>query len=242
MTLFKSSSRGAATWITLRSGAQATESREVIVQILSWLVASRELLTLASKGYQSPRTILVGFDEVSLEFDLPLDWPPAQQSIQVLFRDEAMVWNQLRVRVLRVEGDSLFTEFPVRLQRLQRRANYRVIAPLGSTAAFRCEHGEYHGMQVVDISANGVMVCVDHPCPLDTGDQLLDVELYFPGLSPGSAGHLFIRRARVMRTDQQDNIKYFYGIRFTLERQEEEQLLHYVRQRELELLRKSARG
>ncbi|MFZ5776021.1 MAG: PilZ domain-containing protein [Thermodesulfobacteriota bacterium] len=241
MALFKGKNETEPIWLPLPNGAQATESRELIAQTLAWLLASREMVTLTCKGYQSPRTVLVRCDPSGLEFDRPLDWPMDQEFVQVLFRDEAKVWNQVRVRVLRAEGESLHTEFPSRLIRLQRRANYRVVAPLGSTADFCCEHGCYQGTQIVDVSANGILICIDHPCPLTVGDELQQLTMTFPtGPPPEPSVRIDIRRAKVMRSDEQDKVKYFYGIRFFLERQEEEQLLHYVRQRERELLRRDA--
>ncbi|MGV1100960.1 flagellar brake protein [Thiovibrio sp. JS02] len=227
-------------WVTLENGAQATESRKLIRMALDRLRGKRELVTLAHKGYQSPRTVIIGYDEEEMEIDRPLDWPGSHPVIHLLFKDESQVWNQIRVRVLRAEGNSIFTEFPSRLIRLQRRSNYRVGVPNGSTATFMYNNERFQGFQVVDISANGVLVCVDGDQPLEIGGKVFDLALFFPGAGTGlTAGtYINIRKAKVMRTARDDNKKYCYGIFFELSQNEEELLLQYVRQRERELLRK----
>jgi len=233
--------RAPAFWVTLENGTESTESPELIHAALARLRDKRELVTLVSKGYQSPKTVIVHYSQEELEIDKPLDWPDNQSLVSILFKDEALVWNQIRVRVLRVVGNSIFTEFPPSLVRLQRRANYRVGVPNGSTALFRHDGVLRQGFQVVDISANGVLLCAERQQPLAVGSRLGNLELFFPGPRDGqaSATSITIRQARVMRTARDDNNKkYCYGIFFELSPGEEEVLLQFVRLRERELLRK----
>lgn len=227
-------------WFTLENGAQATESRELIKMALDRMRSKRELVTMVHKGYQSPKTVIVNYDDEMLEIDKPVDWPGTHEILHLLFKDETLVWNQVRVRVLRTEESSIFTEFPSRLIRLQRRSNYRVGVPSGSTASFMYNNEMLQGFQVVDISANGVLICSERHHSLDVGGKVVDLTLFFPGASTGlTAGtYISIRMAKVMRTARDDNKKYCYGIFFDLSQNEEELLLQYVRQRERELLRK----
>ncbi len=232
--------KGPARWVTLDNGAQSTESHELIKMSLTRLRKKREMVTLVHKGYQSPKTVIVNFDDKKLEIDKPSDWPGSQKLIHILFRDESLVWNQIRVKVLKVTSDSIFTQFPSTLVRLQRRANYRVGVPHGSTAMFLYNEEMFQGFQVVDISANGILLCADRELPLDRGNPVNDVALFFPGGGDGlSAGtYINIRQGKVMRTSRSENKKFCYGIFFDLTMTEEEQLLQYVRQRERELLKK----
>ena len=121
-----------------------------------------------------------------------------------------MVWNKVRVLVTRTTESSIFTEFPTILFRLQRRTNYRVGVPNGSTVMFVHNNEMRQGFQVIDVSANGIFVCTDRFAPLQPGDILLDLAVFFPGAGTGlSAGtYMNISRATVMRATRGDNKKY----------------------------------
>jgi c-di-GMP-binding flagellar brake protein YcgR len=241
MIAFKSSNgKSSGQWITLENGTQSTESHELIRMVLDRLREKRELVSLVHKGYQSPKTVIVNYDDKMLEIDKPIDWPATQEIIHILFKDETMVWNKVRVQVRRTTESSIFTEFPTTLFRLQRRTNYRVGVPNGSTVMFMHKNEMRQGFQVVDVSANGIFVCTDRFAPLEPGDILLDLAVFFPGAGTGlSAGtYMNINKGRVMRATRGDNKKYCYGILFDLTKGEEEALLQYVRLRERELLRK----
>ncbi len=241
MIAFKSSEeKTSGEWITLENGTQSTESHELILIFLDRLREKRELVSLVHKGYQSPKTVIVNYDDRMLEIDKPIDWPGTQEAIHILFKDETQVWNKVRVQVVRTTESSIFTEFPSTLYRLQRRANYRVGVPNGSTVMFMHKNEMRQGFQVLDVSANGIFVCTDRFAPLEPGDILLDLAVFFPGAGTGlSAGtYMNISKGRVMRATRGDNKKYCYGIFFDLTKGEEEGLLQYVRSRERDLLRK----
>ena len=241
MIAFKSSEeKMSGEWITLENGTQSTESHELIRIFLDRLREKRELVSLVHKGYQSPKTVIVNYDDRMLEIDKPTDWPGTQEAIHILFKDETQVWNKVRVQVTRTTESSIFTEFPSTLYRLQRRANYRVGVPNGSTVMFMHKNEMCQGFQVIDVSANGIFVCTERFVSLEPGDILLDLAVFFPGVGTGlSAGtYMNIGKGRVMRATRGDNKKYCYGIFFDLTKGEEETLLHYVRLRERDLLRK----
>ncbi|PKN44620.1 MAG: hypothetical protein CVU58_09300, partial [Deltaproteobacteria bacterium HGW-Deltaproteobacteria-16] len=147
---------------------------------LDRLREKRELISLVQTGYQSPKTVIVNYDDRMLEIDKPIDWPGTQGIIHILFKDEAMVWNKVRVLVTRTTESSIFTEFPTTLFRLQRRTNYRVGVPNGSTVMFVHNNEMRQGFQVIDVSANGIFVCTDRFAPLQPGDILLDLAVFFP--------------------------------------------------------------
>ncbi|HIJ90280.1 MAG: PilZ domain-containing protein [Desulfobulbaceae bacterium] len=242
MTIFKrkrSAGKRSEQWVTLENGTQSTDSHELILMALDRLREKRELVSLVHTGYQSPKTVIVKYDDRMLEIDKPLDWPGTREVIHVLFKDETMVWNEVRVQVTHTTESSIFTEFPSTLFRLQRRSDYRVGVPGGSTVMFTHNNEICQGFQVVDVSANGMFVCTDRYSPLEPGDILLDLAVFFPGTGTGvSAGiYMNIGKAKVMRVTRGNNKKYCYGIFFDLSKGEEEMLLQYVRLRERELLR-----
>lgn len=208
--------------------------------VLDRLRKKRELVSLIHKGYESLKTVIVNYDDRALEIDKPIDWPGTQDNIHILFKDETMVWNKMQAKVTRNTESSIFTEFPSTLFRLQRRSNYRVGVPNGSTVMFMHKNEMRQGFQVVDVSANGIFISTDRFAPLEPGDILLDLAVFFPGAGTGlSAGtYMNISKGKVMRVTRGDNKKYCYGIFFDLTKGEEETLLQYVRLRERELLRK----
>lgn len=227
-------------WTILENGAQATESSELIRMALERLRSNREMVTLAHRGYESTKTVIVGADDEKLEIDKPADWPGSQDKVFILFKDESLVWNHLQVKVLQTTDNSIFTGFPTRLVRIQRRANYRVAAPAASTARFTHKNILHKGIEVVNLSATGMLIRDERNLPMVKDDVLAGLALFFPGVDSGLAEGtaIGIRQARVVRTCRDDNRKYCYGVFFELTAGEEQILLHYVRQRERELLRK----
>ena len=227
-------------WVTLENGSQSTGSHQLIKMALGRLRIKREMVSLMSKDYQSPKTIIVDYDDQKLEIDKPTDWPGTHKIIHIIFRDEALVWNQAKVKVLRVTKQSVFVEFPKNLIRHQRRANYRVDVPNDSAVSFIYKVKMFQGINISDISANGILMCSDSYLPFDQGSEIAGITLSIPGavddLSVGTS--IEIASGRVMRYARNDNKKYCYGILFNLTKNEEELLLQYVRNRERELLRK----
>ncbi|HIJ79254.1 MAG: PilZ domain-containing protein [Desulfobulbaceae bacterium] len=229
-----------AVWVTLENGAQSTDSHELIKMALARLRKKREMISLMHKGYQSPKTIIVDYDDQRLEIDKPSDWPGTHKVVYIVFRDETLVWNQARVNVLSVTDQSIFVSFPGNLIRHQRRANYRVDVPNESTVTFIYKDKMFQGAQISDVSANGILMCTDSYLPFDQGVEIVGITLFFPGAADDLAvgTSIPISKGRVMRYARNDNKKYCYGILFDLTMNEEELLLQYVRQRERDLLRK----
>jgi c-di-GMP-binding flagellar brake protein YcgR len=227
-------------WVTLENGSQSTNSHQLIKMALGRLRKKREMVSLMHKDYQSPKTIIVDYDDKKLEIDKPTDWPGTHKLVYIVFRDETMVWNQARVKVLRVTDQSIFVQFPEKLIRHQRRSNYRVDVPSESTVSFIYKDKMFQGAEILDISANGILMCSDSYLPFDQGSEIAGITLFFPGggdeLSAGAS--IEIASGKVMRYARNDNKKYCYGVLFDLTMNEEESLLQYVRQRERELLRK----
>ncbi|MDH5299157.1 MAG: PilZ domain-containing protein [Desulfobulbaceae bacterium] len=226
-------------WHSDDSGYDIAESPEIINKMLATLQQKRMFLVLVHKGYQSGSTILVDHSDRHLMIDKPVDWPGTETIVRVVFKDSAKLWNHFTVKVLGVKNDLIYTTLPGKLSRLQRRAHFRVEAPRASRTAFIYDGNPLTEVEVMDISAGGMQVCSRERLPL-TGDKdsISKITISLPGTADSKETTLEIRKGEVVRALRDEDKKiYCYGITFDHSQNEEELLLRYVRQRELELLR-----
>jgi c-di-GMP-binding flagellar brake protein YcgR len=185
--------------------------------------------------------VLLDFDDSLLQIDRPQDWPGTHFLVYILFKDDTQVWNRLKAEVKEISRDTLYLEFPRRLVRLQRRSNYRVEPPRGSTARFILKGKEYSAQKIMDISADGMRITPPGKGTVFAqADELSAINLSFPGegagFSTGTA--IVINRGAIVRVARDDHYNFCYGVHFYLDHSEEISLLQYVRQRERELLRR----
>ncbi len=226
-------------WQSDESGYDITSSPEIIQQTLTMLKSKRMFLILLHKGYQSGSTVLVNRTDRHLLIDKPVDWPGKETVIRVVFRDPAKLWNHFTVKVVGVKEDLLYTTLPLKLFRLQRRAHFRVETPRDSRVSFLHKGIPCAELEVFDISAGGMQACSPHRLPL-TGerDPITNITIDLPASMDVGDTTLSIRKGEVVRIAHNEEKNYYcYGITFSYTQNEEELLLRYVRQRELELLR-----
>lgn len=226
-------------WQPEESGYDVTNSPEIISQTLTMLQQKRMFLILLHKGYQSGGTILIDHNGQQLQIDKPMDWPGSEKTIRVAFKDAAKLWNHFTVKVLGVKDDILLTSRPTKLYRLQRRAHFRVSAPDNSTASFSHKNDRFYDLQLIDISAGGMQACSKKRLPITgKGDQATNIILYLPPTPDIAETTLEILEGQVVRVLRSEELRaYSYGVIFKCSQFEEELLLKYVRQRELEILR-----
>jgi len=226
-------------WQPEESGYDVTNSAEIIAQTLTMLKNKRLFLILIHKGYQSGSTILVDHDARHLQIDKPVDWPDTETVIRVVFKDAAKLWNHFTVKVLGVKDDLLYTSRPTKLSRLQRRSHFRVETPRDSTVSFTYHDSTFAGLELLDISAGGMQACTKSRLPVTgDGDAIQNIAIYLPPTANIPETNLSILKGtvvRALRNEQQHS--HCYGITFEYSQNEEELLLRYVRQRELEVLR-----
>lgn len=237
----------ATLWEILDNGSQLTTSPQLILSALGRLQRKRQLLTVTHKGFQSQRTVLLHYDNTLLQIDKPQDWPGSHTVVYILFKDETQVWNQMKAKVKGVAGDILSLEFPERLVRFQRRANYRVEVPRGSVAMFILRKERYMDQEIRDLSADGMLASMKSRGGFFvSGDELSDIQLSFPGedgrASASSCTSIKIQRGAIVRVTRDGRYNFCYGVHFELNHSEEVSLLQYVRQRERELLRRGLAG
>jgi c-di-GMP-binding flagellar brake protein YcgR len=236
--------RGQHSLVADESGYETTQSQSFILRVLERLRKNRTFLTLYHKGYQSGSTVLLDHGE-RLVIDRPHNWPVDLREVRVSFRDEAKLWNHFKVRVLSVDRTAVYTELPTELFQLQRRNDYRIDVPRGSRAIFVCKEQEVQTLAVDNISSGGMLIRMKGPV-LFCGDTITDIHITLPvGLDGGPATHaqeeltLMVGKAQVVRTFTDRGTNHiFFGIKFSPTHVEEEELHHYVRQRERELLKK----
>lgn len=232
-------------WVTMEGGYETTQSPVIIRNTLKYLHKGRCLLNLLRKGYQSGGTILYSFNDTGLLIDKPKDWPGDMSKIRVVFRNEAKVWMHFQTTVRSIGKDSLKCDPPTALFMLQRRMHFRVELPQGSllTCSYNNEECTF---AIKDISAGGLLISAkfNYGIP-EAGNHLNQLRISIPcdeAASGAKDGMWEIKFAEgdIVREfiQEQPFMLFSYGIRFYPTSREEEQILRYVRQRELELLRK----
>jgi len=232
----------AAYWTTASNGYEKTGSPELIERTIRSIMEKHRFVVLMHKGYQSGNVVIVDIGPGGVVIDKPVDWPGVSRKIRVLFRDEANVWNYFTVTVRAETKDTVKTDFPTELFRLQRRAHFRVPVPAGTTAAFSMGGRRHEGLAVGNLSVGGMLACVpaaDKPAGVKEQARIENIVLAIPGDDKEGGRELAVRRGLIVRafTDEERE-QVCFGVRFSPAPREEELLLQYVRNSELEALRK----
>ena len=239
----QASSAAAAGFVPYGNGYEYTESPAIIRRKLAMVRDERLPIVVVHEKYQSGPCILVDFSESRLRIDKPRDWPDRSRSIRVIFRDKNNLWNHFYCKVVQTTKDTLVTTFPSQFFVLQRRQHYRVEAPSGSTVSFTYKDRLYDGFLVKNISAGGLLMCsrtpVEFPPQADIGELVITVPL----ADEPEPLTLFCRKAAIVRSESRPRAKLScFGVEFQPTAKEEDALIRYVRQRELEILRRTAAG
>ena len=228
-------------WVPYGNGYEMTQSQEIIAGRLLELKQRKSTLVLVHEQYQSGPSVLVGIEEGRLLIDKPRDWPGTENRVRVIFRDRNNIWNHFFSTVATTGSDTLYVTIPTRFFMLQRRESYRVDVPSGSLASFSHQKNHYAEILIKDLSAGGMQIASRRQIPLEQGAVLERIMLSLPLGSSPSPVSLPCRRGDVIRTSRDPQTKIFlYGVKFQATPREEEAIIRYVRQRELELLRKPA--
>lgn len=227
-------------WVSTADGYQATRSPEIIKQALAKTINDRIMVVLLQKGYQSGNCILIDFDDNSLQIDKPRDWPGSFPTVQIAFKDTAKLWNHFSVKILSEAEDTLYTTLPTQLFQLQRRSNFRVDTPQGSSVSFLLKKAPCNDFIPLDISANGMKIGTNKKLPIRKNDSITNICITIPD-SDQKDGVLTLRCAqgKIVRGVADKQLQLVcYGVLLEPTKQEEDNLIKYVRQRELDMLRK----
>ncbi|MDF1614263.1 flagellar brake protein [Desulfurivibrio dismutans] len=226
-------------WVDFGDGVHATRSPQIIQQALDAIIRQHIFCIVVAKGYESGKVVLLEHDDHRIVLDRPTDWPAemSPQPLRVIFKDRGQLWNKFVVDLLEVTEDSLITSMPTKYVRLQRRDNYRVEVPRGSTVLFR-HRGDLKEFGIENISANGgLFVSPSRRINLPVGDMLTDIVMHFPA-DDKQGVEVRIGEGRVVRSCDNDRRELCFGVQFLIKNREEKDLMQYVRQREREMLRK----
>ncbi|PLX47490.1 MAG: hypothetical protein C0613_13795 [Desulfobulbaceae bacterium] len=237
-------------WVSMDGGYEVTKSTGIIRKNLEYLKRRRSIINLVCRGYQSGGTLLFDFDDTFIFIDKPKDWTPDNKKFRVVYRNEAKVWMHFVTLVRKVTADALKCAMPQELYMLQRRSHYRVLLPSESRVSFTYSNDEEYRLAVKDLSVGGLLMYTKFDTDIPRhGHHIKNLSLTIPCHDdiPGvENGVLTVKvdDAQVVRefVRQQHPMLFCYGIRFELSSAEEEKVLRYVRQRELEVLRKGLNG
>ncbi len=223
------------------NGYEYTESRQIIARKLAMVRDERLPVVVVHEKYQSGPCILVDFDESRLLIDKPRDWPGKNTTIRVIFRDKARLWNHFYCKVVQTAKDTLVTTFPSQFFLLQRRQHYRVEAPRNSTVAFTYKDRQVEGLEVKNISAGGLLMCSRTPLAFPPQADIHHLLISLPVKDEPEPQLLTCRKATIVRSEEIKHSKSVcFGVEFQPTPKEEDALIRYVRQRELEVLRTTA--
>ena len=234
-------------WTTEENGYEKTDSQKIIQQVLSVVMQKRRVVILMAKGYQSGATVFVSIDPNGFTIDKPMDWPKLKK-VRVVFKDEAKVWNHFTVSVSGEGKDTVKTTFPTELFRLQRRSHFRIEVASASRVSFLRKNGPVKDISVGNISIGGLMLCFnkgDQPEKIKNQEVIAYIEIELPPTAGAKdsalkeAEVLHISKGVCVRDfEDKEAKKYCLGVRFEPKPNEEMKLMQYVRQLELEELRK----
>lgn len=225
-------------WVPYGDGYEMTQSRQIIASRLKKLKQWQLPLVVVHRNYQSAHSRLLGFEKGLLLIDKPVDWPGTENKIRVIYRDRNRLWNHFYSTVKASSSDTLYLSPPTRFFILQRRAHYRVGTPAGSMASLMHKNDLHADLPVKDISASGMLLACPQPLPLEEGTVLEEIMLTLPLEDEPYPATLLCQGGAVVRsTADQQQRQFLLGIIFRTTEEEEEAILRYVRQRELELLR-----
>lgn len=232
-------------WILLESGYEKNCSADVINRVLGSMKKKRTSLIIAAKGYQSGTTILYDYNKENLFIDKPLDFPNTVSSVRICFADESKITNYFDVKVGSVSKDTIFTPLPREVFRLQRRSEFRVAAPHGCHVSFSHQGERCEEVSVINISIKGMLCCSKSVKLSDNSnlkDIMIDLSAYYDSLGFDEMpplSYFTISSGRVVRSYfERETGRTCYGVAFECRPDEEKNLAGYVRQREIELLKK----
>ncbi len=230
-------------WDSVGAGYESNRSARIIIQAIEKLKSSHNAIFFSAHNYQSGPSVLLDNINNELLIDKPRDWPINLKKSRLVFRDESKLVHHFNVHITRVTSDTVYTTVPTELFRLQRRKHYRVDAPQGSSASFVLMGNEHQGFTVKDISAGGMLILSKKQAPIDQLD-VLEISLKFPetGQADDALGghhYLAVKKGTVVRCNRDNDMGcYCFGVAFHLDSKEEDNMVKFVRRREIQLLSK----
>jgi c-di-GMP-binding flagellar brake protein YcgR len=229
---------------------------EKLIALFNTLVASKTIMSMQLMGSGYERiTYILGIDTAEKEPRLVVDNPEG-------FKEAAADAGPWRLRfnfngpdkleyIFRVEGGDnrgkdLLLPLPEFVERIQRRKNFRIDAPLGSRMSFTLS-SEACILSLINISLGGAFGALTQPKPkkiprslLKKDQRLYRIELGFPGDEEMEAQTIRIKKAEVRRIEH-DRERHIYKFAFEfmdMASQEKEKLTRAIYHAQRQLLQK----
>ncbi len=222
-------------WYPADGGYEATSNPELIELLLQELREKSIWVQFVSPDFRSGPTVLLEIKKDMLLFDLPRPWDPHLERARVIYKDTSKIIHSFRVDIIKTHHKFVYTSRPKKIYRLERRRFYRIKVPPSSKARFRWGKRQMCA-EILDISGNGMAICLKGEEVLPRGTEISDIhlDLYLSASKPYPP--LFIKRGRIARR-QKRNRREFYGVEFFLNEKERQPLMRYILKREMELCR-----
>ncbi len=231
-------------------------SGQKLVELFETLVASKTIMSMQLMGGRYERiTYIIGIDTAEKEPRLVVDNPEG-------FNEAAAGARPWRLRfnfngpdkleyIFQVEGGAargkdLILPLPDFVERIQRRKNFRIDAPLGSQMSFTLA-AEACIISLINISLGGAYGVLTQPKPkkiprtlLKKDQRIYRLELCFPGDEEMEAQTIRIKKAEVRRIEH-DRERHIYKFAFEfmdMARQEKEKLTRAIYHAQRQFLQK----
>lgn len=159
-----------------------SKDSKIIGRTLEDIRTEHALLVLTSlDGIRYGNTILVQFDDETLDIDRPIDFDKAAiPSFRIFFRDITGVWCFFEVEVINDCPFNLCTTLPDAVYRLHKRQYQRVNVPAGTKVLFRHGDNLHRDYLVKNLSASGMLICADSDGELAENIDVTDITLELP--------------------------------------------------------------
>lgn len=242
-------------WVYYGDDVKYTSNTQLLTDELKRIFEKRIWVEIRVPGYKSAPTLLMSVKRDRIEIERPAKWSGSENIILLQYRTPGEPWHSMKVHVKKIMGDSIFLHFPELYAVSERRAYFRVEVPGGSTAkivflkkkggpaARRRTRGNFFTGRVKDISAGGICIFPDKmpgvtlpESHMVVGPMELNLRIDTDKVWP----RMVIQEAEVVRfgeTMDNDIRTMEMVLKFRMNPKEEKNMLNYIRQRELAIIR-----
>ncbi len=242
-------------WVFYGDDVKFTSNRKLIAEEVERIYKKRIWIEMRFPGYKSAPTLIMSVKEDEIELERPSDWNQEQEVVLLQYRAPREPWHSIKTRLKKASGDSLFFYFPEIYAVSERRSYFRVETPAGSTAKImlkkqsssttsrkRARHKFFMGI-IKDISVGGISIypqkmpgVILPASHIFVGPLELDLKINEKKTWP----LMEIKKAEVVRLSEtmlNDKKILEMAFKFHMNRSEEENLVNYIRQRELAIIK-----
>ena len=242
-------------WIYYKDEIKYTSNSKLLADELKRIFKKRIWLEIRSPGYKSSPMLLMSVRDDEIEIERPSNWSAQENTFLLEYHTPGEPWHSIKVHVKRVTGDSIFLHLPELCSVTERRDHFRVGVPADSAARIiirkknaanttrRRAREKFWTGRVKDISAGGICIFPEKMPGLTlpelrmiVGPLELNLKINADKVWPC----MVIQEAEVVRiaeTMLNDKRTLEIALKFRMNHQEEKNMLNYIRQRELAIIK-----